>query len=120
LEKRKKLCPSTIAKHLNVVRKALTEARKRGYLKSLPPFPVVGNKDNPRPYFSTQEYRQLRIKAKSLAQEGLSVRGVPMTEEIYDFIVFGMNVFVRPSDQKLLSHRDAEVVKHKKEKSTVQ
>jgi hypothetical protein len=120
LGKRKKLSPSTIAKHLIVVRKMLTEARKRGYLKSLPPFPVVRKKDNPRPYFSTQEYRQLRIKAKSLAQESLSVRGVPLTDEIYDFIVFGMNVFVRPSDLKLLRHRDVEVVKHKKEKSTVQ
>ena len=31
-----------------------------------------------------------------------------------------MNVFVRPSDLKLLRHRDVEVVKHKKEKITVQ
>lgn len=120
LGKRKKLSPSTIAKHLIVVRKVLTEAQKRGFLKSLPPFPIVRKKDNPRPYFSTQEYRKLRGKAKSLAQEGLSVRGVPLTEEIYDFIVFGMNVFVRPSDLKLLRHRDVEVVSHKKEKNTVQ
>ena len=120
LGKRKKLNPSTIAKHLIVIRKVLTEAQKRGYLKALPPFPVLRKKDNPRPYFSTQEYRKLRIKAKSLAKESLSVRGVPLTDEIYDFIVFGMNVFVRPSDLKLLRHRDVEVVKHKKEKITVQ
>ncbi len=119
LGKRKKLSPSTIAKHLIVIRKVLTEAQKRGYLKALPPFPIIRKKDNPRPYFSTQEYRQLRIKAKSLAQDGLSVRGVALTEEIYDFIIFGMNVFVRPSDLKLLRHRDVEIATNKKEKSTV-
>lgn len=119
LGKRKKLNPSTISKHLIVIRKVLTEAQKRGYLKALPPFPVLRKKDNPRPYFTTAEYRTLRGKAKSLAAEGVSVRGVPLTEETYDFIIFGMNVFVRPSDLKLLRHRDVEVITHKKEKSTV-
>lgn len=120
LGKRKKLTPSTISKHLVVIRKVLKEAQKRGFLKALPPFPGVRKKDNPRPYFTTQEYRKLRSKAKSLSQEGLAVRGVPLTEEIYDFIVFGTNVFVRPSDLKLLRHRDVEIVTEKRNKKTVQ
>lgn len=120
LGKRKKLTPSTISKHLVVIRKVLKEAQKRGFLKALPPFPAVRKKDNPRPYFTTHEYRKLRSKAKSLAQEGLAVRGVPLTEEIYDFIVFGTNVFVRPSDLKLLRHRDVEIVTEKRNKKTVQ
>ena len=120
LGKRKKLSPSTISKHLVVIRKVLTEAQKRGFIRSLPPFPVVKKKDNPRPYFTTEEYRKLRSVAKSLAQEGISVRGVPLTDEIYDFIVFGMNVFVRPSDLKLLRHRDVEVVKDKRKGTAVQ
>ncbi|MCX7347504.1 MAG: hypothetical protein NTU78_17555, partial [Alphaproteobacteria bacterium] len=41
LGKRKKLSPSTISKHLVVIRKVLTEAQKRGFIRSLPPFPVV-------------------------------------------------------------------------------
>ena len=114
LGKRKKLAPSTISKHLIVIRKVLTEAQKRGFIKSLPPFPVVRKKDNPRPFFTTQEYRTLRTAAKSLASDGLSVRGVPLTGEIYDFIVFGVNVFVRPSDLKLLRHRDVDVVTDKR------
>lgn len=56
LGRRTKLSPSAIAKHLVVVRKVLTEAQKRGFLTVLPPFPVVRKKDNPRPYFSTDEY----------------------------------------------------------------
>ena len=119
LGKRKKLSPSTISKHLVVIRKVLTEGLKRGFIKALPPFPTIRKKDNPRPYFTTQEYRKLRAKAKSLSQDGLSVRGVPLTEEIYDFIVFAMTVFVRPSDLKLLRHRDVEVVTEKHNKKSV-
>ena len=111
LGKRKKLTPSTISKHLVVIRKVLTEGQKRGYIKSLPPFPVIRRKDNPRPYFTTEEYRKLRSVAKRLASEEIAVRGVALTEEIYNFIVFGMNVFVRPSDLKLLRNRDLEVVR---------
>jgi len=120
LGKRKKLTPSTISKHMVVIRKVLTEALKRGFLKALPPFPVIRKKDNPRPYFTTQEYRRLRKIAKSLASEELPVRGVPLTDEIYDFIVFGMNVFVRPSDLKLLRHRDVEVVNEERKGKSVQ
>jgi hypothetical protein len=117
--KQRKLSPSTIAKHLVVIRKVLSEAQRRNFLKSLPPFPTVRRKDNPRPYFTLDEYRILRAKAQKLAKEGLSVRGVPLTEEIYDFIVFAMNVFVRPSDLKLLRHRDVEIVSDKRGNATV-
>ena len=111
---KRKVSPSTISKHLVVIRKVLTEAHKRGFLRSLPSFPKVRKKDNPRPYFTVEEYRKLRAVAKSFASDGVSVRGVPLTAEIYDFIVFGMNVFVRPSDLKLLRHRDVQVVSDKR------
>ena len=115
----RKLSPSTLAKHLVVIRKVLGEAQRRSFLKALPPFPSIRRKDSPRPYFTIEEYRKLRKTAKSLAKEGLSVRGVPLTEEIYDFIVFAMNVFVRPSDLKLLRHRDVEVITEQRGATTV-
>ena len=111
LGKRRKLAPSTISKHLIVIRKVMIEAQRRGFIKALPPFPTIRRKDNPRPYFTLEEYRTLRATAKKLASEEISVRGVPLTEEIYDFIVFAVNVFVRPSDcRKLLRHRHVRIV----------
>lgn len=116
---RRKLSPSTLSKHLVVIRKVLAEAQRRGYIKSIPPFPTVRRKDNPRSFFSLDEYRRLRNAAKRLAKGGIKVRGVPLTDEIYDFIVFSINVFVRPSDLKLLRHSDIEVVVEKKRNATV-
>jgi len=107
----RKLSPSTLNKHLVVVRKVLNEARRRGYLKALPLFPSVKRKDNPRPYFKDSDYRRLWRAASDLSKEGLKVRYVPLTEEIWDFIVFHVNVFVRVSDLKTLKHRHVQVVK---------
>ena len=110
------LSPSTLSKHIVVIRKVLKEAQRRGLLKSLPPFPTISRKDNPRPYFTDSEYRTLRTTAKHLASESIKVRGVPLTQELYDFIIFATNVFVRPSDLKLLQHKQVEVVKEPKTK----
>jgi len=120
LGKRKKLSPSTLSKHLIVIRKVLKEALKRGYLKSIPPFPAIRKKDTPRPYFTIDEYRQLRKVTRLLSAEIISVSGHVVTEEIYDLIVFGMNVFIRPSDIKLLRHRDIEVVRDRRNDKTVE
>ncbi len=120
LGKRKKLSPSTLSKHLIVIRKVLKEALKRGYLKSIPPFPAIRKKDTPRPYFTIDEYRKLRKVTRLLSAEIISVSGHVVTEEIYDLIVFGMNVFIRPSDIKLLRHRDIEVVRDRRNDKTVE
>jgi integrase len=119
LASKKQIKPTTISKHLVVVRKVLVEAQRRNFIKAIPPFPTFRVKDNPRPYFTEDEYRKLRSVAKRLAKEGAVVRGVPFTEEMYDFIVFAMNVFVRPSDLKLLRHRDIQVVTDKRERGSV-
>ena len=113
LTSRRKLSPSTLSKHLIVIRKVLNEGFKRGFIKSLPPFPTIKRKDNPRPYFDDNEYKKLRETAKRLSGEKIKVRGVPLTKEIYDFIIFHVNVFIRPSDIKLLKHKHIKVVKEK-------
>ena len=102
----RKLSPSTISKHLVVIRKVLNEALKRGFIRSLPPFPTIKRKDNPRPYFTLDEHQKLLDTAADLATQNLKVRGVPLTREIWNFLAFHVNVFVRPSDLKELKHSD--------------
>ncbi len=53
------LSPSTLNKHLVVIRKVLKESQRRGYLKALPLFPTIKRRDNPRPYFTDAEHRKL-------------------------------------------------------------
>ena len=86
------------------------------FLKALPLFPTISRKDNPRSYFADAEYKKLRDTAKDLASQSLKVRGVPLTQELYDFIIFATNVFVRPSDLKLLQHKHVEVVREPRAK----
>jgi hypothetical protein len=111
LTSKRKLAPSTLSKHLIVIRKVLNEARKRDYIKSLPLFPTIQRKDNPRSYFDDKDYEKLRRTVARLIKKNLKVRYVPLDEEIRDFIVFSVNVFVRISDIKLLKHKHISVVK---------
>lgn len=113
LSSQRKLSPSTLSKHLVVIRKVLTVARKQNLIQSLPLMPTIRRKDNPRSYFDADDYRRLRETAKKLVKQNIKVRYVTLTEEIYDFIVFHTNVFVRPSDIKLLKHKHIRVVKEK-------
>ena len=76
-------------------------------------FPTISRKDNPRSYFDESEYKTLRDTAKRLASENVKVRYVPLTDELYDFIIFATNVFVRLSDLKLLQHKHVQVIKEK-------
>jgi len=108
LTSNRKLSPSTCSKHLVVIRKVLNEARKQNYINTLPIFPTLKRKDNPRPCFTRDEYDLLWRTAMKLGRKQLKVRYVPLTLELRDFIVFHVNVFVRPSDLKLLKHKHVE------------
>jgi hypothetical protein len=119
LASKKSLKPSTISKHLIVIRKVLSEANRRGFIKAIPIFPTLRAKDNPRPYFTEIEYRAVRTMAKRIAKSSIKVRGVSFTLDMYDFIVFAMNCFVRPSDLKLLRHRDIRLHTDKRGDRTV-
>jgi hypothetical protein len=107
----RRLSPSTLNKHLVVIRKVLKEAHRKGFLRSVPQVPVIKRRDNPRPYFTDKEYRKLWRTAAVLSKQGLKVRYVLLDEEIWDFIVFHVNVFVRLSDLKTLRHRQVQVVR---------
>lgn len=114
LSSQRKLSPSTLAIHLVVIRKVFNEAKKRGFIKSLPIFPTIRRRDNPRAYFDDVDYKKLRDTAKKLATEGIKVRYVPLTIELYELILFSVNVFVRLSDIKNLRHKHIRIVRDKK------
>ena len=107
------LSSSTLNKHVVVIRKVLREALKYRHITSYPIFPSIKHVDHPRPYFDDEEYRKLTQTARSLAKKDIKVRYVPLTEEICDFIIFHTNVFVRPSDIKVLKHSDVKIVEGK-------
>ena len=86
-------------------------------LMCVPDTPRVTVRDNPRPFFRFHplvDQRQRRIqkaarrRQDALPTKGTVVRGVPVTEELYDLILFTVHSFVRPMTTELyaLKHND--------------
>ena len=85
-------------------------------IDSVPATPRQRQKDNPRSFFrfaplvepERDEYQQLLQGAKRLADERAVVRGVEVTGELYDLILFCVHSFVRPTSTELyaLKHND--------------
>jgi hypothetical protein len=59
----------------------------------------------------TDENKKLLAGAKNLAADDVVVRGVPVTEELYDLILFTVHSFVRPMTTELyaLKHNDVSI-----------
>jgi len=104
----KPLSASTKSKHITVIRKVLRTAYEAGAIDSIPPMPKVPRRDNPRDWFDDDEYERLLLAARESAKEGIKVRGVPITMELYYFIVFLVHSFLRPTENEVfaLKHRD--------------
>lgn len=76
-------------------------------------------RDNPRSFFRFEplvpaprdEYQALLAGAKKLAKDGEVIRGVDVTEELYDLILFTVHALVRPATTALyaLKHNDVTV-----------
>jgi hypothetical protein len=100
-------------------RNVLKVARDEGVLDRLPDTPRTRQRDNPRPFFrfyplvskESDAYKKLLEAAKEMAKEGISVRGIPVTDELYDLILFVTHSFVRPIVTELyaLKHNDVTV-----------
>ena len=97
-------------------RNVLKTARDDGVIDAVPDTPRPKQKDNPRSFFrfdplvppKDDEYDLLKRTAKKLAAEETIIRGVPVTEELYDLILFCVHSFVRPTVSELyaLKHSD--------------
>lgn len=118
-KKRPDLASSTKNTLMAAFRNVLKIARDEGVIDVIPATPRVKQKDNPRPFFrfqplvpkSQDTYQKLLKTAKEVADEGVVVRGNPITYELYDLILFLAHSFVRPITTELyaIKHRDVTV-----------
>ena len=90
--------PNTIKRHLVTVRQILKHAIKLNLLDKMPIFPTVSAKDNPRPWFSEDEYNLLKDKSREIVKTEFAWKGERISIEAHHFITFMVNTFLRPSD----------------------
>jgi hypothetical protein len=105
LEKRRPdLTASTKGTIMSALRNVLKVAQEEGAIDNIPATPKAKQKDNPRPFFrfhpvvtrKDDAYRKLLKTAREMAQQKVITRGIPVTYELYDIIVFLTQSFVRP------------------------
>ena len=108
------LKPATIKVHLNLIHKILILASREGLLDRLPVMPKVKSVDSPRGWFNEDEYELLKKTASDIAfskGEVHLVRKETITYEMVHVIWFMTASFLRPSDMKMLRHRNIQIVK---------
>ena len=94
-------------------RNVLKVARDDGVIDAVPATPRTPVRDNPRPFFrfhplvseDQDAYKKLLETAKALADEGVPVRGITITIELRDLILFVVHTFVRPTTTELYALR---------------
>ena len=115
--KRPDLSPSTLNSLMAAFRNVLKIARNEGVIDIVPATPRAKAKDNPRPFFrfhplvskDADSYQKLLAGAKTMADEGLVIRGISVTEELYDLLLFLTHSFVRPTTTELYSIKHSDV-----------
>ena len=112
LDKRreKPLAMSTKSKQCGVIRQVLMLALEDGVIDIVPPMPKQRTVDKPRVSFSDAEYALLLEAARTIADGAeTSVRGVPVTREHYNVIVFAVHSFLRPTETELFGIRYCDI-----------
>jgi hypothetical protein len=107
--------PATKAYISSIFRNIMKMARNDGILQSIPETPIPKKQDNPRllfrfhPLVSKEHdvYKKLLVAAKNVV--GDKIRGIPITEELYDLILFVTHSFVRPTTTELYAIRHADI-----------
>lgn len=119
------LSPSSIQRYLGIVRKVLDYALNRNILQALPKFPKIKKRDEPRGWFTTDEYKALVTRAKALIgtehairakpkkgqQQGNVIRRLKFTLDLQKMIEFMVDGFIRPTDLKNMQHQHVEIVR---------
>jgi hypothetical protein len=103
------LAPSTKTKHAIMIRKVLSLALEDGVIDSIPLMPKHRTKDAPRVSFTETEYKRLLEVARTCADRGDKVRGVDVTREHYNLIVFAVHSFLRPTETELFGIRFCDI-----------
>lgn len=123
-KKRPDLTASTKNTIMAAFRNVLKTARDDGAIDVIPNTPRAKQRDNPRPFFrfyplvsrKDDVYKKVLDTAKQMAREGVTVRGITVTDELYDLILFLAHSFVRPivSEVYAIRHSDVTVAKNPK------
>lgn len=108
------LQPATIKHYLVVLRTIFKYAIANELMQSLPLFPKVNGRlrtTQKRDYFTQDEYDEVVQTTERLAEQGVCVRGIPITLEMKYLIQFMVNSFIRPSDLRVLRHKHIKKMK---------
>lgn len=116
-KRRSDLAPSTKNTLMAAFRNVLKIARDEGAIDVVPQTPRTKLKDNPRPFFrfhplvskEDDNYQKLLRTVREMIAEGLTVRGLVVTEELYDLILFLTHSFVRPISSELYAIKHSDV-----------
>ena len=108
LHAEKGLSQSSLKKYVVLVRKVLKEAERDGTIDHIPTLPTIKRTENPRPWFSPEQYAVLLETCRSL-RDNPPERTEFDFGELYDFIVFMVHSFLRPSEWKLLQNKHIRV-----------
>jgi site-specific recombinase XerD len=106
---KEKLSPATIKHHIVVLRKIMKFAIANDLMKNLPVFPRITGRlktQEKRDYLTNKEYDLLVKTCEELIDKKISVRGAPLTLEMKFLIQFMVNSFIRPSDLRVIQHKD--------------
>lgn len=114
---RSSLSSSTKNAILSTFRNVLKIAREEAVINNLPDTPRSRQRDNPRPFFrfyplvskEDDVYEKVKQTSIDMADMMVEVRGVQVTEELYDLILFVTHSFVRPITSELYSIRHQDV-----------
>jgi hypothetical protein len=99
------------------LRNVLKIARDEGVIDAVPETPRSRVKDNPRPFFrfhplvakDDDNYQKLLRQVKQMADQRIAVRGVEITDELYDLVLFLTHSFVRPISSELYAIRHSDI-----------
>ena len=116
-KRRPDLAPSTRNTLMAAFRNVMKIARDEGAIDIVPQTPRTKLKDNPRPFFrfhplvskEDDNYQKLLRTVREMIAEGLTVRGLVVTEELYDLILFLTHSFVRPISSELYAIKHSDV-----------
>jgi hypothetical protein len=116
-KRRPDLAPSTKNTLMAAFRNVMKIARDEGAIDIVPQTPRSKLKDNPRPFFrfhplvskEDDNYQKLLRTVREMIAEGLTVRGLVVTEELYDLILFLTHSFVRPISSELYAIKHSDV-----------
>jgi hypothetical protein len=110
MRREKPLAMSTKSKQCGVIRQVLMLALEDGVIDIIPPMPKQRTVDKPRVSFTDAEYALLLETARTIADAAeTSVRGVPVTREHYNVIVFAVHSFLRPTETELFGIRYCDI-----------